>query len=301
MTQIIEARTRTVGGLPVARCLPTRERRSVGAFVFLDELGPVTLPAGEGLDVPPHPHIGLSTLTYRLSGELVHRDSLGCTQVIRPEAVNWMTAGAGIAHSERSAPSERGPALEVHGVQLWAALPPDLETCEPSFEHHPAEALPRLGLGAVDVRIIAGAAFGEVAPVTVHSRLFCAEARWSGTGALTLDPGLGERAAYPLVGEVEHEGVRHGRGRLVVFDEGERVELTASEGTRVLLIGGDPREAPLHMHWNYVASDPARIDAAKRRWADGGFGDVVGDAGARAEDPMPGKPGPPRGGSDGPS
>ena len=293
MIRILEAKERSVGGLRVLRALPRREQRSVGPFVFLDELGPVVLPAGRGLDVPPHPHIGLATLTWRLTGELVHRDSLGCTQTILPGAVNWMTAGRGIAHSERSAASERDVDCSVHGIQLWAALPPELEECEPSFEHHPAEALPQVDLGEVEVTLIAGRAFGAEAPVRVHSPLFCAEARWSGDGALALPAELGERAVYPLVGEARvrdprglHRDERIARGQLAVLEDGAPVELSAAKGTQLLLLGGEARSAPLYMHWNYVASDPALIERAKRRWAGGSFGPVVGDPGTPAVDPL---------------
>ena len=285
MPIIVQARERTVGGVPVLRPLPTRVRRSVGPFVFLDELGPLLLPAGRGLDVRPHPHIGLSTLTYRLSGEMVHRDSLGSTQTIRPGAVNWMTAGRGVTHSERSAASEREPECEVHGVQLWVALEPESEEVEPSFEHHPRERLPELDLGAVRARLVAGEAFGAASPVRVHSPLFCVDALWQAHGELELDPALGERAAYPLVGEFECDGETVGRGQLALFEDGRPARLRAERGARVLLLGGRRREAPLHMHWNYVASDPARIADAKRRWASGGFPPVVGDEDTPEPDP----------------
>lgn len=285
MPTIIQARERMVGGVPVLRPLPTRARRSVGPFVFLDELGPLVLPAGRGLDVRPHPHIGLSTLTWRLSGELVHRDSLGCTQTIRPGEVNWMTAGRGVTHSERSADVERVPECSVHGVQLWAALEPEDEECEPSFEHHGGDALPDLELGAVRARLIAGAAFGAVSPVRVHAPLFCVDALWHADGALELDAALGERAAYPMLGSFASEGETVGRGQLALFEDGAPARLEAERGARVLLFGGRRREAPLHMHWNYVASDPARIADAKRRWATGGFAPVIGDEDTREEDP----------------
>ena len=289
MSQVITARPADINGLPVKRVLPTRERRTVGPFCFLDEMGPVTFPAGEGIDVPPHPHIGLSTLTYLLSGELVHRDSLGCTQPIRPGDVNWMTAGHGVTHSERTDAGRTEP-LAMHGVQAWVALPPEDERVDPSFEHHPEDTLPVVEVGAVRLRVLAGEAFGARSPVGVHGRLFYVEAAWEADGELALEPALGERALYPLAGGCRFaEGggapVSCEPGRLVVADDGAPATVSASAGARVLLLGGPRREAPIHMHWNYVASDLAGIDAAKARWAAGDFPPVVGDDGPPAVDP----------------
>lgn len=285
MTLIVEARNHTVGGMPVRRPLPTRQRRTVGPFVFLDELGPVILPVGVGMDVRPHPHIGLATLTYRLSGELIHRDSLGCTQAIRPGEVNVMTAGRGVTHSERSADSERNPACEVHGVQLWIGLEGDAEQTEPSFEHQPESALPKLRRGPVELRVLIGRAFETQAPGRVHAPIFCVDALWADDGELLLDPAHGERGVYPLIGECTLDGQHVPPGHLGVCDDEDAGRLTATAGTRLLLLGGAPRRAPLHMHWNYVASDPQRLEEAKRRWADGEFPPVVGDADSPEPDP----------------
>lgn len=285
MTEFVEPRAASIQGLPVSRVLPARSRRAVGPFCFLDEMGPVDFVAGDGIDVPPHPHIGLSTLTYMLEGAIDHRDSMGVFQPIRPGAVNWMTAGSGVTHSERADPADRERGIRLHGVQAWVALPPESEEVEPSFQHVGEDELPEGEVGGVHVRVLAGEAFGMRSPVDVFSPLFYVDAQWGGDGALTLGAELGERAVYPLFGEVEIDGEAHGHGRLVVLEDGRDVEVSGSDGARVLLLGGARREAPLHMHWNYVTSDEAKIAAAKRRWADGAFPTVVGDGGPSAVDP----------------
>ncbi|MEM1453314.1 MAG: pirin family protein [Planctomycetota bacterium] len=285
--QIVEARVASVAGLPVRRVLPSRARRKVGPFVFLDEMGPTEFAPGEGIDVPPHPHIGLSTLTYLLEGGIDHRDSTGAFQPIRPGAVNWMTAGRGVTHSERADPADRARGGAMQGVQAWVALPPESEEIEPSFEHHPAESLPMERVGAVKISLLAGEAFGLTSPVRVHSPLFYVDARWESEGGLELDPALGERAVYPLDGSVEVGGERIERGQLATAaDDGEELTVVGAAGARVLLLGGPRREAPVFMHWNYVASTEERIADAKRRWASGGFPLVVGDDAPGAVDPL---------------
>lgn len=285
MPLVISPRAADINGLPVRRVLPTRQRRTVGPFCFLDEMGPATFAAGDGIDVRPHPHIGLSTLTYLLDGELVHRDSLGCTQAIRPGDVNWMTAGGGVTHSERSSDASRASDETLHGVQAWIALEPVDEDVEPSFQHVPEGELPVVERDGVSLRVLAGAAFGAASPVRVHSPLFYVEARWSAGGAVDVSPDLGERAFYPLAGSVTVDDETFEPGALVVLDDDAPSTLTADGGARVLLLGGPRRTAPIHMHWNYVASDTARIDDAKARWARGDFPRVIDDDGEPEVDP----------------
>lgn len=270
--QVIQARATSIGSLPVQRVLPFRERRAVGPFVFLDEMGPIAFPPGEGLDVPPHPHIGLSTLTYMLEGEMDHRDSLGVHQAVRPGAVNWMTCGHGVTHSERSDPSQRARGHRIHGIQIWVALPPDRTAVEPSFEHHPEASIPTVDLGGkAHARVIAGEAFGARSPVSVYSPLFYADVTWSGDSTVSLDPELGERAIYPLAGELRVDGQVIERGSLAAVADGTAAEVTGSRGARALVLGGAPLPAPIFMHWNYVAYSKDEIEAAKSRWANGAF------------------------------
>lgn len=296
--QIIQGRATSIGALPVRRVLPYRERRSVGPFVFLDEMGPIDFAPGEGIDVPPHPHIGLSTLTYMLEGGLDHRDSLGVFQPVRPGAVNWMTAGHGVTHSERTDPLERAAGHRVRGIQVWVALPPDKAGVEPSFEHHPGGSIPVQHSPGGSLKLIAGEAFGMRSPVQVHSPLFYADVRWAEAQAesqaesqaeatngsagleVALPPALGERAVYPLGGEVRVNGEVIELGSLAVIGDSAAATVTAEPGARTLVLGGEalPRD-PL-IHWNYVAWTKADIEAAKERWANGGFPATVDESSA---------------------
>lgn len=271
MSQIIDARATSIGSLPVRRILPFRHRRSVGPFVFLDEMGPVEFPPGEGIDVPPHPHIGLSTLTYMFEGGLDHRDSLGVFQQVLPGAVNWMTAGHGVTHSERTCDEFRVAGHRVHGVQAWVALPEDQAKIDPTFEHHPGDTVPSVELEGATVRLVAGRAFGAASPVTVHSPLFYGDVEWSATGEVVLEAALGERAVLPIFGSVTIGGSSHGPGSLVILDDGSDVPLEGAAGSRALVLGGEALPRAPYMHWNYVAWSEGEIEEAKRRWANGGF------------------------------
>jgi len=267
----------------VRRVLPFRERRSVGPFVFLDEMGPIDFGPGEGIDVPPHPHIGLSTLTYMLEGGLDHRDSLGVFQPVRPGAVNWMTAGHGVTHSERTDPVERATGHRVRGVQVWVALPPEKAGIEPSFEHHPGDSIPGSVAGGGSITLIAGEAFGLRSPVGAHSPLFYADVQWTGDHGersgleLELDPLLGERAVYPLDGQVFVDGQSLEQGSLAVIDDGALATVVGEPGARALVLGGEALPAEPLIHWNYVAWTKEEIEAAKARWAGGGFPPTVED------------------------
>lgn len=295
-------------GFAVRRLLPFRSRRMVGPFIFFDHFGPVAMPPGSGMDVRPHPHIGLSTLTYLYEGEILHRDSLGVVQPIRPGAVNWMTAGHGIVHSERSPPEARAAGPRLHGLQFWVALPRDAEEADPDFAHHPADSLPELGgpeLGGPELdgpeldgpeldgpelggrgvqgRLLAGRLGERQAPVAVFSDLFCADLRLTAEGRFTLPAEHAERAVYATEGAITLDGRPAPEGALLVLRPGLPVVIAATGGgARVVLFGGAPLAEPRHIWWNLVASDPARIEAAKRRWAGGGFPEIPGES-----EPMP--------------
>jgi hypothetical protein len=274
---VLEGRPRDVGGFAVRRALPARERRMVGPFIFLDEMGRAELAAGQGIDVRPHPHIGLGTLTYLFEGEIMHRDSLGNAQVIRPGDVNFMLAGRGIAHSERSTPEARRRGGPVHGLQCWVALPAAGEEAAPRFEHHPAPALPAVRLAGVELRVLAGSAYGVAAPVGVLSPTFYIDAALAGGSSLALPDDHAERAAYVAGGTIACEGRRVGAGTLLVFRPGAEAVVRTEAPARLVLLGGAPLEGERHIWWNFVSSSRARIDRAKEDWREGRFPSVVGD------------------------
>jgi hypothetical protein len=270
---VVGARPRDLGGATVRRVLPSMRRRLVGPFAFLDHMGPLALPPGQGFDVAPHPHIGLATVTYLYEGEIVHRDSLGTEQTIRPGDVNWMTAGRGIVHSERSTPAARQAGPRVHGVQIWVALPDGREDGAPGFQHVPAADLPRFRAGQADLVLVAGAAWGRTSPVAVESPLFQADARLPAGAELEL-PEAAERAAYVVEGAVEHAG-EHGPGALLVFGPGGAA-LRARAPSRLVLFGGAP-VGERHYLWNFVSSSRARLEQAAADWRAGRFPRVPGD------------------------
>jgi redox-sensitive bicupin YhaK (pirin superfamily) len=274
---VVIPRTADIGGFEVRRALPSKERRTVGPFVFFDQMGPGTFLTGRGLDVRPHPHIGLATVTYLFDGEILHRDTLGSHQPIRPGDVNWMTAGRGIAHSERTDIARRSHENPLYGIQLWCALPVASEETAPAFVHHPAATLPTFADGGAAVRVIAGEAWGTRAPVETLSPLFYADAALRTGATIPLPDEHEERSVYVLEGAVEVAGDRFDAGRLLVFRPGDRLSLTATSDARVLLLGGAPLDGPRHLFWNFVSSRQDRIEQAKADWKNGRFGTVPGD------------------------
>lgn len=271
-------RAHDVGGFEVRRALPARERQMVGPFIFFDQMGPGEFLAGRGLDVRPHPHIGLATVTYLLHGEILHRDSLGSRQAIVPGDVNWMTAGRGIAHSERTDPVLRVRSNRLFGIQSWVALPKSAEETAPGFVHHPAADLPLAEDNGLRMRLIAGSGWGLVAPVAVSSPLFYADAELAPGAAVPLPEEHEERAAYVLTGAVEVAGDRFAAGRMLVFRAGDRMALQGGpQGARLLLLGGATMDGPRFLFWNFVASSRERIEQAKADWKAGRFGKVPGD------------------------
>ncbi|MBV1800096.1 pirin family protein [Siccirubricoccus sp. G192] len=275
---VLLPRAHDVGGFEARRALPAKERQMVGPFIFFDQMGPGEFLAGHGLDVRPHPHIGLSTVTYLFEGEILHRDSLGSHQPIVPGDVNWMTAGRGIAHSERTDQALRVHGNRLFGIQSWVALPKAAEEAAPAFVHHPGASLPVIEDGGVRLRLVAGEAWGLASPVAVSSSLFYADAALSAGSALPLPEGQEERAAYVLDGEVEVAGDRFEPGRMLVFRAGDRLALRAGpRGARLLLLGGAAMDGPRYLFWNFVSSSRERIEQAKADWKAGGFGKVPGD------------------------
>ena len=274
----IEGRPRSLGdGLDVRRLLPSAARRMVGPFIFVDHFGPVELARGRGMDVRPHPHINLATVTYLFDGEILHRDSLGSEQAIRPGAVNWMTAGSGIVHSERSTDAERKRGPRLHGMQLWVALPTSVEESPPSFHHHPADTLPTVEQPGARLRVLAGDVYGARSPVAVAAPLFYVAAELDRAATLALPDGHRGRAAYVVSGTVAADGTPHAAGRMIVFSAGTPARVEALEPAQLMLLGGAPLDGERHIWWNFVSSSPERIEQAKRQWRERAFGKVPGD------------------------
>ncbi|HEV7893222.1 MAG TPA: pirin family protein [Pyrinomonadaceae bacterium] len=267
-----------VDGFKVRRVLPSARRRMVGPFIFLDQMGPEILSAGRGLDVAPHPHIGLATVTYLFNGELLHRDSLGTVQPIRPGEVNWMTAGRGIAHSERTPLEMRAADSDLFGIQSWVALPLRHEEIDPAFAHHDASELPVVEGEGKRVRLIAGSLYGARSPVETLSEMFYADAELERGARLHVPSEQEERAAYVVEGAValSGDGGTFEAGQLMVFKPGAEVTLEAhaSSTARVMLLGGEPLDGRRHIWWNFVSSSSERIEQAKEDWKAGRFAPV---------------------------
>lgn len=274
---VIVPKLRDLGGFKVRRILPAIERRMVGPFVFLDQMGPVEFPAGEGMDVRPHPHIGLATLTYLHEGVIVHRDSVGSLQPITPGDVNWMTAGRGIVHSERSDVERRKLPEKVSGFQIWLALPLEHEETEPGFAHYQASSIPEVQGNGATIKIVAGTAFGKTSPVKTLSKLFYTDAQLDAGAALDLDASYSERASYIASGQVEVDGRSYENGQLLIFKPGNIVRVTALTAARISFFGGEKLEGPRYIWWNFVSSRPERIEQAKADWVGGKFPPVPGE------------------------
>ena len=265
------------GGFVVRRLLPDVKRRSVGPFIFLDHMGPHDFPAGQGIDVRPHPHIGLSTLTWLWDGVLMHRDSVGSVQVIRPGDVNWMTAGRGIVHSERTPEDERQRGQRVEGLQTWLAMPEADAESAPSFQHVPAAEVPRVHRDGVDIAIVAGQAFGRRSPVRTCVATLYASLAFSPGGVLTLDDEHEERAVYPLAPGLTLDGVPLAERQLHVLQGPGAVRLESDAAARAMLLGGAP-VGPRVLWWNFVATTRERIEQAKADWAEQRLGAVPGES-----------------------
>lgn len=283
-------RSSDIGGFQVQRALPTAKRRMVGPFVFLDQMGPATLGRGKALDVAPHPHIGLATVTYLFDGEILHRDSVGSVQSILPGAVNWMTAGSGVVHSERTPAGLRDAAHNLFGIQSWIALPRAHEETAPAFVHHAADMLPVIQDDGVQLRLIVGSLFGKTAPVKTFQQMFYADATLNKGAQLQLAAEHEERAVYLVEGEIEIDRLQYLAPRLVVFKPGASITLRAATSARIMLLGGDAMDGHRFVWWNFVSSSRERIEQAKEDWRQLRFTNVPGE---HTRIPLPGESPPP--------
>jgi redox-sensitive bicupin YhaK (pirin superfamily) len=274
---VIIPRVRDLGGFEVRRVLPAGERRTVGPFIFFDQMGPITFKAGTGIDVRPHPHIGLATITYLFEGEILHRDSLGNAQAIRPGEVNWMTAGRGIVHSERTPEALRVAPSPVFGIQAWVALPRGQEEMEPSFAHHGAATLPVIEGKGSRVRVMIGSLMGARSPVATVSEMVYADATLGAGARLAFPVEHEERAIYVVKGVIDIASRSFGASQLLVLKRGAEAAVVAPQGARLLLLGGAAMDGVRHIWWNFVSSSQQRIDQAKADWKAGRFPSVPGE------------------------
>lgn len=272
---LIKPRDKDLGGFSVRRALPTRERRMVGPWIFFDHMGPANFPAGEGIKVRPHPHINLATVTYLFEGEILHRDSLGSLQAIRPGDVNLMVAGKGITHSERERPEVTAKPHALHGLQLWLALPEADEEVAPAFYHYPDSDIPRLEVNGVPVRVIMGSAYGETSPVKIYADTLYVEAHLK-AGQTLIVPKAEERAVYVATGELSADDTAITEHSMAVFSNAPNIELTAQHDSRIAIVGGE-NVGKRYMEWNFVSSRRERIEQAKADWMNQRFPKVVGD------------------------
>jgi redox-sensitive bicupin YhaK (pirin superfamily) len=274
---VLEGKPRDLGGFTVRRALPSMNRRRVGPFVFFDHMGPFEVTPERDVNVRPHPHIGLATVTYLFDGEILHRDSLGSRQSIVPGDVNWMTAGRGIVHSERTDEATLKRGGIAHGLQCWVGLPTKDEECEPSFSHYAASAIPTATQGGIAVRVVIGSAHGVTSPVLVSSPTLFLDAQMAEGQTMMPPEGVAEMAAYVAQGSVTCDDAQFGEGTMLVFRDAERPTLTANAKSRVVLVGGAPLDGERYLFWNFVASTKERLEKAKRDWKEGRFPKVPGD------------------------
>ena len=274
---LIRGRERDIGGFTVRRVLPAMQKQMVGPFIFVDHMGPVRLAPGSGMDVRPHPHIGLATVTYLFDGEILHRDNLGSVQPIRPGDVNWMVAGRGIAHSERTPPELRPSGPSAHGLQTWVALPRAHEEIDPTFVHHPRSTLPVVELPGATVRVVAGHAFDARSPVAVFTDTLYAAVELAPGATLQLPPEHEERGAYVVEGVVTIGGTDVEAGQLAVLAEGDEAEIRARASATLMLLGGAKMDGPRFIWWNFVSSSKERIERAKDDWRAERFPPIPGE------------------------
>ena len=279
ITQTLQAHTKDLGdGFEVRRLLPAAARRTVGPFIFFDHMGPVRFSPGQAVDVRPHPHIGLATVTYLFEGALMHRDSLGFVQRISPGDVNWMTAGNGIVHSERSPDDERDSTRSLHGIQVWIALPQADEQTEPAFTHHPKNTLPLVELPDGKLRLIAGSGWGLRAPAQTFSPMFYAAIEANAATRFNLPAEHAERAIYVVDGEVSVGGSTVAPRTVAIFEAGTDIKVSSSGAARIMAFGGAPLDGERHISWNFVASSRELIDEARTRWREQRFAQVPGES-----------------------
>ncbi len=274
---VIVPRAKDLGGFEVRRALPSARRQMVGPFIFWDQMGPAEFILGQGIDVRPHPHIGLATVTYLFDGEVVHRDSLGTLETIRPGALNLMSAGRGIVHSERTGSEARSDGAKLFGIQAWVALPASHEESEPAFTHYGEDRLPVLQGRGVTLRLIAGEAFGNRSPVVTPMAMIYADVQLDAGASVPFDPDYEERGIYTVAGEIEIAGDRFGPGQLLIFKAGDRITVRGATNARMMFLGGAPMDGHRYIWWNFVSSRKDRIDQAKADWSQGRFDTVPGE------------------------
>jgi redox-sensitive bicupin YhaK (pirin superfamily) len=275
---LLQGRAHDLGdGFTVRRMLPSVERRTVGPFVFFDYFGPARFAPGKGIDVRPHPHIGLATVTYLFEGSQVHRDNIGSVQTIAPGDVNWMVAGSGIVHSERTGPDVRATGHTIHGIQTWVGLPQADEETAPRFEHYAMAELPVRDEGGVHLRVVAGHAFGLASPVKVFSGTLYADAHFTAGSALRLTDEYAERGVLVIDGTVDTNGTQLEKGAMAIFDTGEEVTLSASQSAHAMLFGGEALDGHRHLDWNFVSSSMDRIAKARDDWQAQRFAKIPGE------------------------
>jgi len=274
---VIPARTRSLGTIDVRRVLPFAHRRLVGPFIFFDHFGPIVRTPDMNIDVRPHPHIALATVTYLFDGDMLHRDSIGSVQRIRPGEVNWMIAGRGIVHSERTPPELRNVSGQVHGIQSWVALPTENEECEPRFDHHPMATIPQVSRAGIEMRVVAGTAYGATSPVTTLTPTLYVHAELESGATLEVDSDHAERAAYVVAGGVRSDDRAFGPGDMIVFRPESNASVSATERTTVMLVGGAKIDGTRHIEWNFVSSSKERIERAKADWRSRRFPPIPGD------------------------
>ena len=278
LSQVIVPRTVDLGdGFSVRRALPSARSRMVGPFIFFDHFGPAEFKAGAGLDVRPHPHIGLATVSYLFDGEIMHRDSLGTEVAIKPGEVNWMTAGRGIVHSERTDSALRATGSPIHGLQMWVALPQAKEEMEAGFAHHDTTEFPVVADDGKTVRVVVGSLYGASSPVPVVHETIFGDAYLKAGSKLPIDADHEERALYVVDGVIDIAGDKFEPGRLLVFKPGDKIDVTAVRDAHVVVLGGAPMDGPRHIWWNFVSSRKERIEQAKADWKAGHFQKVPGD------------------------
>ena len=275
---ILHGQLKDIGGFQVRRLLPDLRCRSLGPFVFVDQMGPAELPAGQGIDVRPHPHINLATVTFLYDGAIRHRDSVGSVQDIEPGDVNWMVAGSGIVHSERTPPALRDRGHRLHGLQTWLALPQADEEVAPLFRHHPAATLPELPGDGLDLKLLVGSAFGLHSPVAVYSPTLYIAGRMAAGSELRLDSEHAQRGIYLLSGDLAIDGQALEASSLAVLKAGAEPLLSARSDCEIAILGGSPLDGPRQMWWNFVSSRPERIEQAKADWQAGRFASVPGES-----------------------
>ncbi len=275
---LIVPRARDLGGFEVKRALPAPRRQMVGPFIFFDQAGPAEFLTGQGVDVRPHPHIGLGTVTYLYQGDFHHRDSIGSDQIITPGALNWMVAGRGVSHSERTSSAGRSGPHALFGIQTWIALPEDREDMDPSFEHHGKEDLPEIAAEGVTARLILGHAYGETAPATLYSDTFYLDVTLLPGARFPLPDDHEDRGLYITQGSVRIAGQEFEAGRMMVFRPGDRITVAAGpQGARLMALGGATMNGPRYIWWNFVASSRERIERAKEEWRAANWGQGLFD------------------------